>query len=160
MTGDVDRNLLDDVFGKSEEQIETFVEAISDAITDPNKDDIDKIKSGEPDKISAPEFIDQTSGFIRVSHGWHDADYVWHIAPNHIKKPFKISAERVVYGIAKVMNEVIPQDCEVKIWLPYADWDIQEYTFKAMDLRSHWQVSEEAIGKMNLNLFELLNTMV
>ncbi|NDC22605.1 MAG: hypothetical protein EBZ49_00520 [Proteobacteria bacterium] len=154
----MEKNILDDIFNTPEEQVETFMEVIKPLVTDPNS--FSRVTGGQPDQISAPSLVDQVSGWIRIQHGWHGEDYVWHISAHHTKKPFKVSIDRVVYAIAKVMNDVIPQTVEVKIWLPMQDWEIQEITFKAVDLASSWNVSEESINKLNLKLFEVLGTLV
>lgn len=156
-----EKNLLDDIFNTTDDEVETFMDAIAPLVKDAQKDDLGKIAKGEPEQISAPEsLIDQVTKFISIQHGWHDKAYVWHFAPSHPKKPFKYPLDRVVYGIAKAMNDVIPSNVEVKIWLPYADWDIQEITFKAMDLKDEWSVTDAIISKLTEGLFEILNQMV
>jgi hypothetical protein len=116
--------------------------------------------SGEPDQISIPELWDEIKGQILIRHGWHGSDYVWHICTTHHRLNFKISEENLLMLCAKTMSKFIPESVEVKIWLPLADWDIQEYTFKAMDLKSAWQVQEKHIAEINTKLFEVLNTAV
>jgi hypothetical protein len=154
----MEKNLLDDIFNTPEEQVETFMEAIKSLVADPG--DYSRVVSGAVDQVSAPELVDQQSGYIRISHGHHGEDYVWHISAFHPKKPWRVSIDRVVYAIAKVMNGVIPQTIEVRIFLPMADWDLQEITFKAMGLSVAWNVNGTSIAKMNLKLFEVLNTLV
>jgi hypothetical protein len=154
----MEKSPLEQIFESSEEDAETFVHAISDHIQvdDPFEEGL---KNGKPQQIKAPEFVLQRSGPITIEHGWDDKDYVWHISTHH-KKPFKVSEFKLLYGIAKVMNPFIPTECEVKIWRPYAEWDIQEYTFKAMGLKGFWQFDEAHIERINVQLFETLNALV
>jgi hypothetical protein len=58
------------------------------------------------------------------------------------------------------MNETIPSRVEVKIWKPYADWDIKDITFKAINVRSEWSLSDEDMNTITIRLFEILNTLV
>lgn len=153
------KNILDDVFNTTEEDVETFVEAIGPLIGE-SDDYSRRVASGKPEQVQAPQLVEQTSGFIRIQHGWDGSNYVWHISAWHHQRPFKASIERVMYAIAKIMNAVIPQSVEVKIWPPYQDWDIQEITFKAMDLDDHWSITKKSLDEMNLKLFEVLNTLV
>lgn len=154
----MENNILDDIFNTPEEQVETFMEVIKPLVTDPNS--FSRVTDGKPDQIAAPSLVDQVSGWIRIQHGWHGEDYVWHISAHHPKKPFRVSTERVVYAIAKVMNDVIPQTTEVKIWLPMQDWEIQETTFKAVGLASVWSITDDILNKLNLKLFDVLGTLV
>lgn len=135
------------------------------------KEDLDEIietfKVGEMENfddkeigVESPEFKTQEMNAIRISHGWHGSDYVWHISTKHPKIQFKVGQRDLLAVVAKTMNEVVPSNVEVKIWLPFADWDIQEYTFKAIDLKNCWQVSDKAIEGLNIKLFNALNTVV
>jgi hypothetical protein len=155
-------NILDDVFSTSEKDVGTFMDAIKEAIAkDVDESDLERIKSGKPQGIKAPENLtEQVSGFIRIFRGWHENDYVWHISPAHSKRSWRVSIERVIYAIAKTMNETIPSRVEVKIWKPYADWDIKDITFKAINVRSEWSLSDEDMNTITIRLFEILNTLV
>ena len=159
---EVRKSLLDDVFQAPDKYIQTFRDAIEELIEDPNSDDEDtqKVVLARPDPYAMPELTEQRAGFIGITHGWHDQDYVWHISPFHPKRPFKVPLDRAVYGIAKTMNDIVPAKCEVKIWYPYAEWEIQELTFKAIGLREFWTITEAAITELNLKLFTLLNALV
>ena len=64
-----------------------------------------------------------------------------------------------MHAIALTMNKVIPNSVEVKIYMPMAEWDIQEYTFKAIDLRNQWNVTEDMIEDLNNSLLEVLNPL-
>ena len=155
-----EKNILDDIFSKTEEEVETFMDAVQASIGEDDRSDFDSKFDDKEFAVATPEFLMQESGDIRIAHGWHGSDYVWHISTRHPKIPFKVDAKRMLYGVAKTMNDTIPDSVEVKIWLPYADWDIQEYTFKAIDLKSCWQVTGKVIEGMNLKMFNILNTMV
>jgi len=157
-----DEDILKRVFETPEKDVETFMEAMKP--NDPNNSREERFHDprigGKPDQIKAPELSDQKSQLIRIQHGWHHEDYVWHICPWHHKKPWKVTLERVIYATAQVMNQTIPHNVEVKIWLPMRDWEIPEVTFKAIGLSHQWNVNDKAIGEMNLKLFEVLNTLV
>lgn len=153
----MDKSILDDVFGKTEEEVETFMDAIKSQVTAPDK--YSRMAEDRPDQVSAPELTDQISGDVRVQSGFHDMDYVWHISCNP-KKKWKGSIDRICYAIAKTLNDVIPQTVEVKIFLPYADWDLQEITFKAIGLRDCWSITDQVITDLNLKLLQVLNTLV
>ena len=155
-----EKNILDDVFKTPEEEVETFVEAMSELITDPNTSDASRIVHGRPEKISYPELVIQRSGLIGIQHGWDGQNYVWHISPIHPKRPWKVSMDRVVYSIAKTMNTVIPNTTTVNFWLPHQEWEIAEITFKALDLKNVWSISNGDLEEVNKQLFEILNTLV
>ena len=116
--------------------------------------------SGKTDTVKAPVLIDQISGKIRIQHGSDSDDYVWHISTTDYRIKWKVSEERLIYALAKTMNEVIPPRIKVNIWRPMSDWDIQEYTFKAFDLQNEWSVTRKDIEKLTVKLFEVLNTLV
>jgi len=161
--------LLDDVFGAPEEDVETFMDLLSsnEVVVNKGAPSMESIARSaaedRPDQISYPVLVEQLSGLIRIQHGTHGEDYVWHIAPYHPKKHvvnYKVSVQRVVYAIAKIMSEGLPSHIQAKIWLPYADWEIQEITFKAMGLNNEWSVNAKTIDAINLKIFETLNTLV
>ena len=157
------KNLLDDIFKTSDDQVSTFMDALQGIIQEDRSrspSDIEKIQSGKPDTILSAEQIVQVSGFIRVMRGWDGEDYYWHFAPATPKKPWKVSIDRVVYALAKVMSGWIPPSTPVKIWLPYADWEIKEVTFKAMGLKTLWNVTQRDVTQMSLKALEVLNTLV
>lgn len=163
-----ERSVLDEIFSQSEEELETFMEAISRNVNPEaalsevgaDSEDIDAIRSGKAQEISSPELVTQIIGQIQITHGWDGGDYVWHICTTDMRIPWKVTDHRLCFGVSKVMTDTIPQTCIVDIWLPIPTWEIVEYTFKAMDLRSCWQITEESIAKMNRQLFEVLNTMI
>lgn len=150
-------NILDDIFNTSEQDVETFMDVIGDSVQI-KTDEFAKLFSDKAHQVSDPKLSAQQMANIQIEHGWHGVDYVWHIN-SHPKRPFKISQERLVYSIAKVMNKVIPDHIVVNVFTPLADWDIKEYTFKAMDLKSEWSIGDSNIEKLNLELFEVLNTL-
>jgi hypothetical protein len=158
------QNILDEVFGAQPEQIETFMDAIQEAVQNDLRgmaaDDVDRIRGGQPDRIQVPEQVEQVLGFVRVARGWDGSDYVWHFAPARNQRPWKVEVGRVVYAVARVMNIYIPSSVEVKIWLPYQEWDIKEVTFKAMGLRSIWNVGQQDIDRMSVQCLEVLNTLL
>lgn len=164
-----EKNLLEQIFSAPEEDVETFMDLLSanDVIVNKGAGSMESLARSaaedQPDKISYPELVEQISVLIRIQHGTHDEDYVWHIAPfvpsNKIVN-YKVSIERVIFAIAKIMKEYLPEHIEAKIWLPYADWDIQEITFKAIGLNADWTFQKSLVDKINLKIFQTLNTLV
>ena len=164
-----EKNLLDDIFSTPESDVETFMDLLSvnKVIVNKGAMTMESIARSaaedRPDQISYPELVDQFAGMIRIQHGVHGDDYVWHIAPHNPKRHvtnYKVTVERALYAMCKVMQENLPAEVVAKIWLPYKDWDIQEITFKAMELADKWYFNQALIDKTNAKLFEVLNTLV
>ena len=156
------KTIWEDVFGTPEDQVETFLDVIKDkgGVVDPEASDFSRIVNGVADRIEAPNLVDQTSGFVRIQHGWHGKDYVWHISPIKSRRSWRVSVDRVIYATAKMMSGSIPDDIEVKIWKPYLEWEVKEITFKAIGLKDRWAFSQSVMDKMHLKLFEVLNTLL
>lgn len=160
-----DDNLLENIFSVSDDDAQTFMDVMSDNIeakSDEISDDLRRIaisgKDGKTEKIINPEYDTIIVGAIKIEKGWHADDYVWHIS-DHPRRPFRVAQGKVVHAIALTMNKVIPNSVEVKIYMPMAEWDIQEYTFKAIDLRNQWNVTEDMIEDLNNSLLEVLNPL-
>ena len=119
-----------------------------------------KIASGEPDTVTVPDRLKQeVSRFIRIIHGPHNADYVWHIEPASIRKPWRVPEDHVLYLIARTMNAALPE-VEAKLWLPEGGWELRTITFKALDLNNHWGFDVSLVPAINAKLFEVLNKVV
>jgi hypothetical protein len=149
------------VWGEPEEEsteVETFGDAM--AIEAVAKGEHSGKFSGDPDQIAAPELEEMVSGDILIKAGWHGEDYVWHLCPSNPRMLFKASQEGVLRSCAAVMSKIIPESVQVKMWTPLADWDIQEYTIKALDLKAAWQIQDKHLKDINTKLFEVLNTLV
>lgn len=162
-------NVLDRVFSAPEEDVETFMELLeqNQVLVNKNAPTMESIARSaaedRPDQISYPKLVEQVSGLIKIQHGPHDDDYVWHMAPYVPSKKiinFKVTANRVAYAIASVMQNHLPPKITAKVWLPYADWDIQEHTFKAMGLNADPLFQKMHIDKINADLFRTLNSLV
>jgi hypothetical protein len=156
------KSVLDDVFKAPEENVETFYDALKGAIQEGvQRSDVERITSGKPEAVKdSHSYVLQTSGFIQIDHGWHNEDYALHIRPITTRKPWRVTTNRVIYAIAKVVASTIPNHVEVKIWPPQPAWEINEITFKAIDLKSEWSVSTHDLEKMVAKMFEVLNTLV
>lgn len=156
-------SILDQVFSTPEEEVKTFMEVIKESVSEHDDnasgDGLEEIINGKVAQINPADLLTQQSGWVQIGHGWHGEDYVWHICPSHAKKSWACENDTVCFAVAKTMNTVIPQDIEVKIWLPYSDWDVKEITFKAIDLKSCWNVTDKEIRKMTIKLFEVLNAL-
>lgn len=161
----IEKNLLDDIFSTPEEDVGYFMdrlaanEAFGNIDAETQEAFASSAASDMPDKISYPQLVEQKSGNIKIDHGPVDQDYVWHIG-HHPQRHYKVSVQRVVYAIAKIMNESLPAHVQAKIWKPYSDWEIKEITFKAISLNSEWYVDAKYIERINIKLFEVLNTLL
>lgn len=152
------------IFQDAKEDSKDFSNSIQDLfeskVGDETTSFIRKIEKGLPDKVKVPKLLKQeVSKFIRIIHGFHKDDYVWHIEHAAIRRPWRISEDEVLYRISRIMNDHLP-DIEIKIWLPQNGWELRTFTYKAMDFANHWAFDEEVIEKVNNKLFEHLNTIV
>lgn len=158
------KSVLDDVFARPEKEVKYFVGVMAAPVEDMTKlgakgTDIERITSGQPEKVRAAVFAQQVSANVQIEHGWDGDDYVWHIEPAQRRK-WASSVDRAIYATAKVMSGVIPDTVKVNIHKPYLDWEIKVFTFKALGLKRCWNVSKADIDVMNLRLFKVLNTLV
>ena len=159
------RNILDEVFSMDEEEAETFMESVRESYGEDDERNIG-FDDTEAYGVSTPKLREDTSGYIRILHGptgtsgtdW--SDYVWHIAPNHPKKPWKVRPEYLLLAIQKVFSTVVPESSRVWIWSPDPEWEILEWTFRVVDLMHEWSVTIEDIEAMNLKLLEVCNSLV
>jgi len=160
MSNEGKRNVLDAVFGATEEEIGTFMDVMRENKIASGGGEADWVTKEDPDKIEVTaNLVQQRVNAIQIEHGWHEDNYVWHFSPWHSKRPYKESIDRVVYGIAQTMNKTIPQTVEVNIFLPYTDWEIPEITFKAIGLKNCWNITDSTIATLNEDLFRILNQM-
>lgn len=159
------RNILDDVFSMDEETSETFMDAVRENYGEEEDRDVgfdDTEKYG----VKVPQLRVQESGFIRlfsgpvVDNNGDPSDYVWHVAPNHPRKTWKVRPEHLLLSIQKCFFSVVPQTTQVWIWPPDAQWEIPEWSFKAMGILKEWSVTLEDIEEMNIKLLELCNSLL
>lgn len=154
---------LESFFKTSDEDVGTFVDVLKQHMGDVKDNDLSfsrRLLDGKPDKVSAPKrFQESLSGFVRIFHGWHNNDYVWHVEHAAIRRPWKVPLNRVIFIIAKTMHDALP-DIEATIWPPQANWELKTVTFKALNLSKEWSFSEDTIEKINARLFEALNKVV
>lgn len=159
-----DYSLLEELYKTPEKDVETFLEVLNEEI-DTGESPIDgsmvrRLATGKPDVVKAPRKLTPClSGFVRIFHGWHNSDYVWHIEHAAIRRPWKVSVNRVIYIIAKIMHDNLP-DVEAKIWPPQNDWELKTVTFKAIGLADEWSFDVAAIDTINRRLLESLNQVV
>jgi hypothetical protein len=154
---------LEAFFKATDEDVETFLDVLKSNMGEPGGQRVEltrKLVSGKPDKVSAPKRLTSSlSGFVRIFHGWHNKDYVWHIEHASMRRPWKIPTSRVIYIIAKTMHSILP-DIDATIWPPQAEWELKTVTFKALSLKDEWSFSEDILERINNKLFEVLNTVV
>lgn len=160
------KTMLREIFDTPREDVEKFFDAIAENVSEDlfpgaPKETSRKLVSGKPDAVKGPKNLRQDiSGFVRIWSGWHNDAYVWHIEPAQIRRTWKVPGERVMFAIAKAMNEVLPKRIVVDIWQPQRDWEIRTYTFKAQDIRLEWSIQEEDLQKLTRTLFEVLTPLV
>lgn len=158
--------IMREIFDTPKEDVDQFFDAISENVSEElfpgaPKDSSRKLISGKPDVVKGPKNLTQeVSGFIRIWSGWHDDAYVWHIEPAQIRRPWKVPDKRVMYAVAKTMNEVLPKRVTVDIWTPQRDWEIRTFTFKAQGVRHEWSIQEEDLQRLTRSLFEVLTPLV
>ena len=162
-----DKNILDDIFNAKEEDVETFADVFlgkTEGSTEQGvRSDSQKIvdaAKGKGDTVAHPDLKISRNGYIEISFGWHERDHVWHISPWHEKKQYRVTLNRVVYAISKVMSSRIPSHIHVDIFLPNKHYSIPEITFKAKGLLDDWSVRDDDIKELNEQIFEVLNTLV
>lgn len=144
---------LELVLEASETDIKTFIDVMKEELGAQTPDEEELV-------VDYPIFKLERVGYIEIEHGWHKADYVWHIKPWNPKKQFKVTLGRVFYMIAMVLNEIIPPSVKVDISPPNRDWDIPEITFKANGLRDCWQVKDDDITEVTKKLFSSLDSLL
>jgi hypothetical protein len=110
-------------------------------------------------KKTANLFV-ETQKFVSITHGSHENNYVWHIRPNHKKKPWAVSTDRVLFAIGKILNEYLSNDILIDLHLPNQSWQIEEITVRANEALDHWTVNEESLKKITGQFFEVLNTLI
>jgi hypothetical protein len=156
------RSLLDDVFNRPEKEVKYFVgmmaaNAEKDAPASRQRKNL--AGAGATAQMTPAVFLTQMAGNIQIQHGWDGDDYVWHIEPAN-KRKWNPSVDRAIYAAAKTMKDVIPDDIFVKIFRPYADWEVKVFTFKAIGLKERWNVTQDDLNRLNLSLFKVLNALV
>lgn len=161
-----DTELLDRIFNAPDEQVETFADVIRKESsvgsgTEEEQDFLGKAAKGETTGVSK-DFSSKTQiqGFVSVTSGWNDKDFIWHIGPAHNKKPWKVTIDRVIYAIVHTLNEILPKEQIVDIFPPYDDWEIQEITLKAIGLKDSWAVSESDLEDLNVKFLNVLNPLI
>lgn len=124
--------------------------------------DIEELKDGvagrTTERVVTPEFKKISSGFVTVEHGWSGQDYVWHVSPTTRK--WKLADNQIYYLMAKILSEVVPEDRQVRLYPPYADWDIKEFTAKAENLKSAWNVNEDQLVGVTEKLLSVFQQAV
>ena len=151
-------NPLEDLFKVTEEDAATFLDSIKDLVHS-KTDEFDPNKFlGEADMITTQEFISQQSGKIKISHGPHGDHYVFHISPIPNAK-IRCTEEQFIHGAVMLMNQTLPRDIMVDIFLPQSDWDIKEYTYKAYNYYADWRFNDRNLKKIITDVLEGLNAI-
>lgn len=154
---------LESFFKATDEDVSTFADALKElnkGVSPPDISVTRRLMSGKPDKVVAPRrFQESLSGFVRIFHGWHRKDYVWHVEHASVRRPWKVPIDRVIYMIAKTMHEVLP-DVHAVMFPPHFDWELKTVTFKALNLSEEWSFSDDLVEKANNRLFDILNKVV
>lgn len=148
-----DSSILDQIFEAKEEDLETFADIVGAGAPAFTANEVFRLKKTN-------NYRTERQKFIEITHGTHEDDYVWHVKPYHEKKPWAVNMDRIIYAIAKIVVEYLPDDIPVKTFLPAPEWEIEEITIKAQDANINWAVTEEDLQKMTGQLFEVLNTLI
>lgn len=151
------KNILDYLFKAPEPQVRTFSETMRTPA--PKTDAMADAKSGKMLGVRAAVLKTQRSGNVVIEYGWDGDDHVWHLQPAE-RRHWSVSTDRVIVAIARTMNTVIPQRIKVNIFEPYLDWDVKSITFKAHDLHSCWNVKEQDLARLAVQLFTVLNPLI
>jgi hypothetical protein len=145
-------DLIEEVLKASDEDVEFFSDIIAK--------NIGKFSDNEKYRIaSTAKFKEEIQKAVRIHHGNHEEHYVWHVSPAHPKKPWAVAIDRVLYAIGKVLNDSMPNEIVVDIYLPDKRYDMNEITVKANGAMSHWSMKERDFHKITGKLFEVLNTL-
>lgn len=159
-------DMLRQIYDAPKADVESFFDAVSqhaaeDLFPGAPKETSRKLISGKPDAVKGPKNLTEyISGYVRIWTGWHDDAFVWHLEPAQIRRPWKAPEERILYAVAKTMNEYLPKRILVDIFLPPRDWEIKTFTFKALGLKDEWSIQEEDLKKLTKSLFDVLTPMV
>lgn len=155
------KNILDDVFKRPEPEVRKFSELMRTPVeaAPTGLSGVDWAKRGGTERIAA--FVPQTqqSGGILIQHGWNGTDYVWNIEPAP-RRRWKVSLDRVIYAVAKTMNQTVPPNVRVNIFRPARDWEVKILTFRAYGLGECWNVRKRDVEEMTIRVFSVLNPLV
>jgi len=146
--------ILREVFGAREEDLENFKKTVEDIC----KDETDDLNLGSEIRSGVVERHKKQKKFITLEHSWNGDDFVWHVVP-HPRKTWKVPSEKFVLVVARVMDSVFPRKTKVDIFRPIPG-TIPEWSFRAYGVRSHWSFDEEDLGQALEELLIVLNTLV
>lgn len=142
-------DVLARIFGLSEQELNQFTDVI--------KKEINEKPLSTENPFKADTIIQK---YIKIVHGWNGDNYVWHISPSHERRPWKYSDGRILYAIGYVFNEVMPKSQIFDVYPPDPDWKLKEITYKGVDMKLNWSVTENDINKLNIRLLEVLSALV
>lgn len=146
-------DLIDEIHKASDEDVQYF----SDIIGNVGKE----FSFNEKYRLNrTAKFKEEKQKLIKIVHGTHESHYVWHISPLHPKRPWAVSMDRIRYAIGKILNDRVPHELVIDIFLPDASHDIDEITIKANDAANHWSMSDREFQRITGQFFDVLNTLV
>lgn len=148
------KKYLDIVNGTSEEELDSFVDTFE------TPEAMDGFDPNAETGGMTPELKEETVGKIKINHGPHGDDYVWHISPHHPKSNFTQPADNIFRLCATIFKSLIPESIKVDVFPPKQDWEIKEWTFKAHGLMDCWQITQNEINKTNTELARVLSLVV
>lgn len=148
------KGYLDILKGTTNEDIEEF----TDTFEVPSE--ISGFDPNEETGGLSPELKEETFEKVKINHGAHGDDYVWHISPAHPKASFKQPPDNIIRLIVTIMNKMIPEHIQVQIFPPEKDWEIKEYTFKAERLVDCWQITTGHIQECNKEIGRVLSLIL
>lgn len=164
------KGILDFLFRAPEQEVRTFSELMrtptsrqvdalpgADGLHDPSE--VQGAVTSMPNKVRSAVYQRQASVGVVIEHGWHGADYVWHIEPDR-RRSWTVTTDRVIVAIARTINTVVPHHVGVDIFMPYADWDRKIITFKAYELGECWNVADSDLKRLVTHLFTVLSSLI
>jgi hypothetical protein len=165
MSSEVLDKIFEDIFigaaAAAEEEVTFFSGAVAKVLNvETAGEALTQLSSTKPGRVSPSDaLITERRGRVEIQYGWVESDYVWHFTPTTNSGGWGVSADRVLYLIAQTMNAVIPKTVKVDVFKPMLEWEIKAISFKALNLKMTWNVSEEDIKSLTDTLFDVLSKL-
>ena len=114
----------------------------------------------EKAQVTPACFVKQEQGKVRITHGYHADDYVWHIRPISTRKTWRVPDLEVLRTCARVFNNYIPPNIYMDVFPPNDQWEIKEVTFKGLAFKDWFMFNDALIKEINGILFEELDKLL
>jgi hypothetical protein len=90
-----------------------------------------------------------------IEYGTYQENYAIHISPVHAQRNFKddLAVKRALKELVLVLNEHVPHEVQVKLFLPQPDWKMKVISSVVVDGAKTWnfnykKLEEEGIPKL------------